>query len=155
RTCRGSSIANWEIRGASLSSHWAIIPGANEVCSSLLAQALARRRPHLLQPEPKSHLGRGNRMFLAPKGPVLFALSIVLAGVAAFQQVPQSPAPPAAQTTPEQTTPAEPKGVRSAEIPDVPDEVPEEELAPAALELDVSKESPLLQLLYKATRETK
>src|SRR5262249_40860544 len=42
RTCRGSSIANWEIRGASLSSHWAIIPGANEVCSSLLAQALAR-----------------------------------------------------------------------------------------------------------------
>ena len=30
-----------------------------------------------------------------------------------------------------------------------------EELAPAAIELDVSHTSPLLQLLYAATRETK
>src|SRR5215470_4670906 len=94
-------------------------------------------------------------MFLAPKGPVLLALSIVLSGMAAFQQAPQSSAPPTAQTAPEQTTPAEQKDVRSAEIPDLPDEAPEEELAPAALELDVSRESPLLQVLYKATRETK
>jgi len=75
--------------------------------------------------------------------------------MAAFQQAPQSSIPPAAQTTTEQSTPAEQKGVRRAEIPDIPDEAPEEELAPAELELDVSKDSPLLQVLYKATRETK
>ncbi len=46
-------------------------------------------------------------------------------------------------------------GVRSAEIPDVPEEPPEDEFAPAAVEMDVSQESPLLQVLYKATRETK
>jgi hypothetical protein len=37
----------------------------------------------------------------------------------------------------------------------VPEEAPEDELAPAALELDVSQSSPLIQTLYKATRETK
>src|SRR5689334_14930285 len=96
-------------------------------------------------------------MFLAPKGPILLALSVLLSGITAFQQAPTSQtSPPAAtQQTLEQSTPAEQKGVRSAEVPDIPDEAPEEELAPAALELDVSKESPLLQVLYKATRETK
>ena len=38
---------------------------------------------------------------------------------------------------------------------DIPEEVPDEELAPAVLELDVSKTSPLIQVLYQATRETK
>ncbi len=45
---------------------------------------------------------------------------------------------------------------RSAEVSrDIPEDAPEDELAPAALELDVSHDSPLLQDLYQATRETK
>ena len=39
--------------------------------------------------------------------------------------------------------------------PEIPDEPGEDELAPAAVQLDVSKLSPLLQALYQATRETK
>jgi hypothetical protein len=38
---------------------------------------------------------------------------------------------------------------------DIPEEVPEEELAPAEVQLDVSQTSPLIQALYQATRETK
>jgi ankyrin repeat protein len=37
----------------------------------------------------------------------------------------------------------------------IPDELPGEELAPAAVKLDVSHTSPLIQVLYQATRETK
>jgi hypothetical protein len=37
----------------------------------------------------------------------------------------------------------------------IPEEVPDEELAPAAVNLDVSQASPLIQALYQATRETK
>jgi hypothetical protein len=37
----------------------------------------------------------------------------------------------------------------------VPEDPPEDELAPAAVELDVTKTSPVIQTLYKATRETK
>src|SRR5689334_557300 len=37
----------------------------------------------------------------------------------------------------------------------IPEEVPDEELAPAEVQLDVSKTSPLIQALYQATRETK
>jgi hypothetical protein len=37
----------------------------------------------------------------------------------------------------------------------IPEELPDEELAPAAVELDVSHTSPLIQILYRATRETK
>jgi LssY C-terminus len=48
---------------------------------------------------------------------------------------------------------------QSQAVPDsnasIPDEVPDEELAPAAVELDVSHTSPLIQVLYQATRETK
>jgi len=45
---------------------------------------------------------------------------------------------------------------RSAEgSRDIPEDAPDDELAPAALELDVSHDSPLLQDLYQATRETK
>ena len=40
-------------------------------------------------------------------------------------------------------------------IAGLPEEAPEEELAPAAVEFDVSKESPLIRTLYQATRETK
>ena len=42
-----------------------------------------------------------------------------------------------------------------AEKSDIPEDPPEDELAPAAVNLDVSKESPLLRTLYQATRETK
>jgi len=37
----------------------------------------------------------------------------------------------------------------------IPEETPEEELAPAALGIDVSSSPPLIQTLYQATRETK
>jgi hypothetical protein len=37
----------------------------------------------------------------------------------------------------------------------IPEEVPDEELAPAAVNLDVSQTSPLIQALYQGTRETK
>jgi len=37
----------------------------------------------------------------------------------------------------------------------IPEDPPEDELAPAAVQLDVSKSSPLIQTLYQATRETK
>jgi len=40
-------------------------------------------------------------------------------------------------------------------IPASEEEPPEGELAPAAVQLDVSNSSPLIQELYKATRETK
>jgi hypothetical protein len=38
---------------------------------------------------------------------------------------------------------------------DIPEEVPEDELAPAALQLDLSKAPPIIQTLYQATRHTK
>jgi len=38
---------------------------------------------------------------------------------------------------------------------DIPEEVSDDELAPAEVQLDVSKTSPLIQVLYQATRETK
>jgi hypothetical protein len=50
---------------------------------------------------------------------------------------------------------------RRAHQPDIPvsespeEEPPDEELEPAAVQIDVSRESPLIQVLYRATRETK
>lgn len=56
-------------------------------------------------------------------------------------------------------SPAEQRPQPQATITDsnfsIPEEVPEEELAPAAVELNVSRTSPLIQALYQATRETK
>jgi hypothetical protein len=98
-------------------------------------------------------------MFIALKsGAIVLALSLLLSGLTAFGHAPsglgQSSPAAATQAVPEQES-LEQKGVRSAEIPDVPEEPPEDEFAPAAVEMDVSQESPLLQVLYKATRETK
>ena len=59
---------------------------------------------------------------------------------------------PRSATVPE--TPQASHEAQNAE-PDIPEEPAEDELAPAAVQLDVSKQSPLLQALYKATRETK
>jgi hypothetical protein len=40
-------------------------------------------------------------------------------------------------------------------VSESPEEPPDEELEPAAVQLDVSRDSPLIQVLYRATRETK
>jgi hypothetical protein len=40
-------------------------------------------------------------------------------------------------------------------VDDIPEEVPEDELAPAALQLDLSKAPAIIQTLYQATRHTK
>ncbi|HST11390.1 MAG TPA: hypothetical protein VLL05_13520 [Terriglobales bacterium] len=100
-------------------------------------------------------------MFIAPKGgPVLLALSVLVSGITAYRQapgVPEHSSPPAAAqaAADQKVSSLEQQGVHNAELPEVPEEPPEDELAPAAVDIDVSKESELLQSLYKATRETK
>jgi hypothetical protein len=100
-------------------------------------------------------------MFIAPKsGPVLLALSVLVSGITAYRHAPgasgQSSPPAAAQAAPDpKSLSLEQQGVHNAELPEVPEEPSEDELAPAAVDIDVSKESELLQSLYKATRETK
>jgi len=49
----------------------------------------------------------------------------------------------------------EPQVAKTEPTQDVVQEVPEDELAPAAVQLDLSKASPLIQELYAATRERK
>jgi LssY C-terminus len=99
-------------------------------------------------------------MFIVPKsGTTLLAASLILSGLMALGRAPNgsgqsSPATGQAASEQKKRSP-EQKGVRSAEIPDLPEEPSEDEFAPAAFEMDVSQESPLLQVLYKATRETK
>jgi uncharacterized protein (DUF2126 family) len=58
--------------------------------------------------------------------------------------------PVSAQTA---TPSPDPGATQTADAPDA--EVPEGELAPAAVHLDVSNASKLIQVLYAATRETK
>jgi len=60
---------------------------------------------------------------------------------------------PAAKTKPQKSAQASPAPTPEEE--QQAEEQAEEELAPAALQIDVSKASPLIQVLYKATRETK
>src|SRR5579871_5309708 len=66
------------------------------------------------------------------------------------------PAPLAEQ---KQAKPAQPEATKTPEAESAQEEAAEteadEELAPAALTLDLSKSSPLVQALYQATRETK
>jgi hypothetical protein len=50
---------------------------------------------------------------------------------------------------------AQPRAPLSGSNVSIPEEVPDEDLAPAAVNLDVSHTSPLIQALYQATRETK
>jgi hypothetical protein len=100
-------------------------------------------------------------MFKLPRtGSLALSLFVVLCAILTVSHAPASPqasAQPQSAIT-EQTSQA-PAGSEAqaaeAAIPDIPEEVPEEELAPAAVAMDVSKESPLLQTLYRATRETK
>jgi LssY C-terminus len=65
--------------------------------------------------------------------------------------------PQAAETGPQLHTlqTNEPQIKKTERTGDVLEEVPEEELAPAAVQLDLAKASPLIQELYAATRETK
>ena len=68
-------------------------------------------------------------------------------------------APPAKKAKQSQAQPAQPAEADAAleveEEQQVEAEPADEELAPAAVTLDVSKDSPLIQVLYQATRETK
>jgi hypothetical protein len=58
-------------------------------------------------------------------------------------------------TQPETASPGQEQTPKLAAQADIPAEAPEDELAPAVLERNVVNESPLIQVLYKATRETK
>jgi hypothetical protein len=73
-------------------------------------------------------------------------LSLLLAGSLAAQTKPASP-PKAAQKTPSQANNA------GTEADD--EDTPNDELEEAAVKLDVSRSSPLIQKLYQATRDTK
>jgi ankyrin repeat protein len=56
--------------------------------------------------------------------------------------------PESAATAKQQLSQAEPES-------EFPEEVPEDELAPAAMQLDIKSDSPLIKALYEATRATK
>jgi hypothetical protein len=99
-------------------------------------------------------------MFVSPdRGALVLALSLLLSGFPHLAQTANPAGPsslPASQSVPEGNAQAGPdQDVPHPEYPDIPEEAAEEELAPAAVALDVSQQSPLLQALYQATRETK
>ena len=84
-----------------------------------------------------------------------FVLSVVAGSQSAGSQVPlesQSVPQEATSTAP---SPSTNKAEAAADVPSPDEEPPEGELAPAALKLDVSNTSPLIEELYLATRETK
>jgi LssY C-terminus len=81
---------------------------------------------------------------------LLLALCLFSNGPPAFAMFQEAQPSQAATTAPGQGEP--PKLASQA---DIPAEVPEDELAPAVLERNVVNESPLIQVLYRATRETK
>src|SRR6516162_1543428 len=91
-----------------------------------------------------------------------FHLLLIFVVAAGYPAVPQASSPQAAHSG-KNAAAAQPEGDqedRGEKGPPpsaygVPEEAPEDELAPAAVELDVSQSSPLIQTLYKATRETK
>ena len=82
-------------------------------------------------------------------GCLFFALCVIMAAAPSVQR----PFAVYAQSSPAIAEPDKP--VAPAADTEIPDDPPEDELAPAAVHLDVSRESPLLQALYNATRETK
>jgi hypothetical protein len=90
-------------------------------------------------------------------GPVaLFSVALSLCAAqngqsTAAQQPPKSSRPQAGAEPAEESLEQQ-----QARLPiDLPPEPPEDELAPAAVELDLSQSSPLIQTLYAATRATK
>jgi hypothetical protein len=60
-----------------------------------------------------------------------------------------------AALTPHQQSGTQPPRASEINSSDMEENVPDDEVAPAALHLDVGKSSPLIQALYQATRETK
>jgi ankyrin repeat protein len=85
---------------------------------------------------------------------LLVSLSMGLLGAAGVARQTASPAQNNATQRPAAAG-AEQERPKLASQADIPEEAPEDELAPAALEKNVANESPLIQVLYKATRETK
>jgi|HubBroStandDraft_6_1064221.scaffolds.fasta_scaffold13980_2 hypothetical protein len=82
-------------------------------------------------------------------GSLFFALCVIIAAAPSVER----PFAVYAQSSPAIAEADKP--VAAAADTEIPDDPPEDELAPAAVHLDVSKESPVLQALYNATRETK
>jgi LssY C-terminus/Ankyrin repeats (many copies) len=88
----------------------------------------------------------------------LLLLSLCLTGAGGLpggtpRPVPAQPVQSSTQSSNGQKQ--EPQVSNAEPTEDAPEEVPEGELAPAAVQLDLSKASPLIQELYAATRETK
>src|SRR5262245_22124841 len=88
--------------------------------------------------------------------PAILKSSVVLVFLICSSELASQTAPGTPATTPSQATQAA-QSVGPPRIPadQIPEEVPEDELAPAALKLDLSTAPPIIQALYQATRETK
>jgi LssY C-terminus/Ankyrin repeats (many copies) len=78
---------------------------------------------------------------------LLASIGVPTAPFAHGQQAPAKQKTSATQAGPSQTP--------EADTEDEDQEEPDEDLAPAAVQFDVSNDSPLIQALYRATRETK
>ena len=92
-------------------------------------------------------------MQIVPKRPFIL---IILVAFFAFV----AKADPGVFSEPGAVTPGMPEGNQASKpaqvaAEDIPDEAPEDELAPAALQLDTATSPPIIQALYQATRETK
>jgi ankyrin repeat protein len=85
---------------------------------------------------------------------VSLSLPVSHVAIAAIPQQPSRSTKAKAQPAPESQEQVGSEG-QAENAPNAEQEAEEEELAPAAVTLDVSKDSPLIQVLYQATRETK
>src|SRR5438270_700796 len=111
---------------------------------------LSRKTAHTLSP------GRYRMLTVAKLNFLLLLLCVIATGVLPGG----TPRPVPAQTVESSTESPnlkkqEPQVSNAEPTEDGLEEVPEGELAPAAIQLDLSKASPLIQELYAATRETK
>jgi hypothetical protein len=79
------------------------------------------------------------------------------AGTPRFQSdpTPKQEAASATQASPAASTPQSPAALKGQDVEIPEEDAPEGELEPAAVQLDVSNTSPLIEELYRATRETK
>jgi len=88
---------------------------------------------------------------------LILALNLSATAPLAAQAQKSSPAAKKGKPAQPQMSTAEqaPEPITDEEQAEAESESAEEELAPAAVTLDVSKDSPLIQSLFQATRETK